>query len=103
MMRRWDNITSRNTIHNKNHTPTPKYKKIRQFLVLTGYYRNHINHYVDIINTLIKLLKKNKSYLWTELHKRAFLELHCLQTPLVLISLDPSKPYFLLTDASNHY
>ena len=37
------------------------------------------------------------------MHKTSFSELKdCLQSPPILIYLDPNKPYFLCTDASKY-
>ena len=56
-----------------NIMPQPQnIKKLRQFLSLTGYKRNHISHHVDTTNILTKLLKKNKPYLWMKIHQKAF-------------------------------
>ena len=66
-----------------------------------GYYRNPINHYADITNVLTRHVKKDQTYLCTEIYPKAFSELKgCLQTPLILINPELNKPYFALTDAS---
>ena len=52
--------------------PSKNIKKLRQFLCLTDYYGNHINHYIDITNALTKLLKKDEPYIWTELYWKSF-------------------------------
>ena len=83
--------------------PSQNIKELRQFLGLTGYYRNHINHYADITNSLTKLLKKDEPYIWTEIHINSFSELKtCLQSPPILIHPDLHKPYFLFTDVSKN-
>ena len=40
--------------------PPQNIKELRQFPGLTGYYRNHINHYVNMTNSPTKLLKKDE-------------------------------------------
>ena len=88
---------------NQDNAPPQNIKELRQFLDLKGYYRNHKNHYADIINSLTKLLKKDEPYTWTKIHKKSFSELkNCPQSPPILIYLDPNKPYFLFTDASKY-
>ena len=83
--------------------PPQNIKELRQFPSLTGYYRNHINHNVDITNSLTKLLKKDQPYIWTEIYKKSLSELkNCLQSPQILVNLDLNKPYFLFTDASKY-
>ena len=53
-------------------SPPQNIKELRQFLGLSGYYRDYINHCTDIINSLTKLLKKDMPYIWTEIHKNPF-------------------------------
>ena len=46
---------------------------------------------------LAQLLRKDATYLWTELHHRAFKELKtCLQRPPILVYPGPSKPHYFL-------
>ena len=42
----------------KTMPPPQNTKEMRQFLGLTGYYRNHIKHYADITNSITNLLKQ---------------------------------------------
>ena len=70
-----DGTTPRKIRCNQDNAPTQNIKELRQFHGWTGYYRNHINHYVDITNSLTNLLKKAEPYIWTGIHKKSFSEL----------------------------
>ena len=48
--------------------PPENSKEFKQFPGLSGYFRDHINHYEDIILPLIRLLKKDAPYLWIKNH-----------------------------------
>ena len=81
--------------------PPQSIKELSQFLGLTGYYRNHISHYVYIINTLTYLIGKDSPYNRKESHQTTFTYVkRCLERPPILIDPDPSKPYYVFTDAS---
>ena len=70
-------------------------KELRQFLGLTGYYRNHINHYGIIPHTLTALIIKDKPYSWTEKHQNALIVFKgCLQKLLIILHSNPRKPSF---------
>ena len=75
--------------------------KCQQFLGLTGYYRNHINHYADTIHTLTHLTRKAEANTWIDPHQKAFTDFkRYLQRLPILIYPDPSKPCYLFMDAT---
>ena len=78
-------------------------KEFRLFLGLTSYYSNHINHYSDITYTLAKPWRK--MYLTYE--QNTSKDFHraekMLQNPLIFTFQNPSKPYFLFTNASRYW
>ena len=77
--------------------------ELRQFLGLTGFYRNFVLFYADITQCFTKLLRKGIKYEWTEQCKSAFNTLiEELCTTPTLQYPDPNKPFELFTDAS-HY
>ena len=81
----------------------PISRNVKAFLGLIGYYRNHINHYVDMTHTLKTFVRKDGQYSWTESYERAFKELKiCLQRPAILVCPDPSKLCYFFTDASKY-
>ena len=80
---------------NKKYAPNLRnIKKLRQFLGLTGYYRNRINHDADIPNVLIKLLKRTNLTCGWNYTKKLFLNSKTIykHAPMIIYS-DPNKPY----------
>ena len=52
---------------------------------------------------LIKLLKKDKKYEWTDEHEKAFNKIKNLfDENIILKYVDPGRPFILTTDASDH-
>ena len=70
---------------------------------LVGYYRRFIKGFFKIAAPLIKLLEKNKLFVWTEECTKAYQELKdlLLKEPVVAYP-DFSVPFRLYIDASNN-
>lgn len=82
--------------------PTPKnLRDIRSFTGFTNFYRRFIPNYATICRPLDQLKRKNIPFVWTERQQAAFQALKDLfsKQPL-LMQPDPSKPFYLETDAS---
>ena len=81
-------------------TPT-NVKDIRPFLGFANYYRRFVPGYASIVAPLTMLMKKDVLWQWGPLQRRAFdgLKSALCATPL-LIYLDPSLPYTVVSDAS---
>ena len=84
------------------HMPAPKNaKEIKQFLGLTGYYRNFFPRFEDISRPLTTSTKKDKKFEWASACQKSFVLLkETLCGEPVLKYADTSKPYTLYTDAS---
>ena len=84
------------------HMPAPRNaKEIKQFLGLTGYYRNFFPRFADISRLLTTLTKKDKKFKWTPACQKSFdLLKETLCGEPILKYADTSKPYTLYTDAS---
>jgi hypothetical protein len=78
-------------------------KETRSFLGLMQFYAHYIPHFAQIVAPLFKLLRKDIGFKWTETEEEAFktCKTALLAAPL-LIYPDPSKPFRLYTDASDH-
>ena len=48
----------------KNYPKPTKAKNVKEFLGLTGYYRQFIQHYADIVDPLNNLTRKNVKFIW---------------------------------------
>jgi transposase InsO family protein len=82
--------------------PRPESKtQVKSFLGLTGYYRKFIAGYSQIALSLTELTKQSVAFDWKEEHQLAFdrLKEALVQAP-VLAHPDPTKPYYIHTDAS---
>jgi ribonuclease HI len=74
---------------------------IQSFLGLAGYYRRFIKGFSKISKPLIKLLKKDKKFVWTSACDASFQELKKrLATVLILVMPDMEKPFSIYCDAS---
>ena len=91
-----------NKLDSIKHMPVPNsMKEIKQFLGLTGYYRNFVPRFADISRPLTMLTKKDAKFEWTPACQKSFKLLkETLCGELVLKYADTSKPYTLYTDAS---
>ena len=72
-------------------------KEIKQFLGLTGYFRDFIQGYSEISTPLTSLLCKNVTFEWTKECEDAF---QTLVTAPILAFPDYNLPFELQTDAS---
>lgn len=83
----------------------PKTKKdVRSALGLFGYYREYIPNFAELALPLTELTAKKVSNVvpWTDAAEKAFQDLKdALSAAVSLATPDPSKPYWLHTDASN--
>lgn len=84
--------------------PSPKsVRELRRFLGMTGWYRRFIANFAEISNPLTELLKKSKTFSWTDEAQRAFVNLKSrLTTAPVLINPDFTKPFIINCDASQY-
>ena len=83
------------------HASTKKYEEIKQFLGLTGYYRNFVPRFADISRQWTTLAKKDQKFEWTPACQKSFdLLKETLCSEPILKYVDTSKPYTLYTDAS---
>lgn len=84
--------------------PTPKsIDDIRCFLGTIGYYRKFIKNFSKIAAPMNELLKKDKSFIWSEVEENAFRNLiEATITAPTLILPDPKLPYVLTADACGY-
>jgi hypothetical protein len=50
----------------KNYPKPTKAKNVKEFLGLTGYYRQFIKNYADIVDPLNNLTRKNVKFTWCD-------------------------------------
>ncbi|KAI3412628.1 Hydrolase_4 domain-containing protein [Psidium guajava] len=82
--------------------PPTKVTELRSFLGLTNYYRRFVKGYSSITAPLTDMLKKDKTWEWTERCQGAFERLKKAMTEEPVLALpDCSKPYEVETDASD--
>ncbi|XP_054800138.1 uncharacterized protein LOC129304486 [Prosopis cineraria] len=82
--------------------PPTKVPELRSFLGLVNYYRRFIKGYSTIAAPLTDLLKKNKSWQWSQDCQDAFEKLKQMVVQEPVMSLpDYSKPFEVHTDASD--
>lgn len=85
----------------QNHPVPRNTTEIKQFLLLSGYYRRFIKGYSQTAKPLTALLNKDVSFEWSTECQRAFetLEQKLVEAP-VLQYPDFERPFILTTDAS---
>ncbi|XP_055835181.1 uncharacterized mitochondrial protein AtMg00860-like [Solanum dulcamara] len=77
--------------------------ELRSFLGLANYYRRFISAYSAKASPLTELLKKNKSWVWSEDCKEVFEDLKAVVTEEPILALPNfSKIFEVHTDASNY-
>ncbi|KAL9963057.1 hypothetical protein ACROYT_G032222 [Oculina patagonica] len=86
--------------------PRPSTKKqIRSFMGLAGYYRDFIPNFAAVVAPLSDLTRKGQPNRveWGEAQERAYqsVKAHLTSTPILHLP-DPSKTYYLRTDASDN-
>ncbi|CAD6236937.1 GSCOCG00012487001-RA-CDS [Cotesia congregata] len=84
--------------------PVPNsFKKVREFLGLTGYYRRFIDNYAKISKPLTSLLQKDATFEWGEKQAEAFetLKNKLIQTPILQFP-DFSREFIITTDACDY-
>jgi hypothetical protein len=83
--------------------PTPTtVKQVQAFLGFCNFYRCFIHNYSTMARPLFDLTKKESSFLWGAAQEAAFRTLiHAFTTAPVLALPDHSKPFRLITDASD--
>ncbi|CEP14621.1 hypothetical protein [Parasitella parasitica] len=75
---------------------------VRAFVNLCGFYRSHINCFTEIVEPLLKLLKKDILFSWTSDCEQAFNHLKAAIVDAATLSFpDRDKTFFLFCDASN--
>ncbi|MGL4337186.1 MAG: RNase H-like domain-containing protein [Turicibacter sp.] len=78
-------------------------KQVRQFIGLAGYYRRFIQNFAQIAEPLNRLLRFENKFKWGIEQQQAFetLKQKLISEP-ILRHPDMSKPFLLMTDASNY-
>jgi hypothetical protein len=75
-------------------------KALRGFLDLARYYRKFTRNFGIIAKPLMKLLKKDKLFIWTSVHESAFQALKSALCSSPMLGLpDFSQPFHIETDA----
>ena len=84
--------------------PTPKtVRQIQSFLGAASYYRKFVPKFSQIAAPLIELLKRDTPWNWTGSQQSAFDRLkHALTNAPVLKQPDYTKPFLIISDASQH-
>ncbi|KAF8684327.1 hypothetical protein RHS04_01435 [Rhizoctonia solani] len=83
--------------------PTPtKVKEVQSFLGFANFLRQFVANFSHMARPLHNLVKKDTPWKWDTKEQEAFQGLkNAITNALVLCHADPSKPYFLETDASS--
>jgi hypothetical protein len=87
----------------RNWGTPKKATDLRSFLGAVGYYRRFIPGFAGPVAVLTTLLKKNAVFKWEERHEKAMRDIkERMSTPPVLIPPDYTKPFLVVTDASDY-
>ena len=84
--------------------PTPKtVKQVRSFLGFGNFYRKFIRNYSDLAKPLNEILKKGKTFDWTEDAQQSFdaLKIRFSKEPVLLMP-DITRPFQIESDASKY-
>ena len=78
-------------------------KEVRSFIGLANYFRRFIRQFAEIAHPLYALTKNGAPFKWGEEQLAAFIGLRdALTTAPVVVAPDPTLPYMVFTDASDH-
>jgi hypothetical protein len=76
--------------------------EVHSFLGLANYFREFVSHYLEVAAPMTNLMKKSHLWAWTGKCQNAFQKLkHLLTEASLLRTLDESKTYCVVTDASD--
>jgi hypothetical protein len=75
-------------------------KQIQRFLEFCNFYRRFIRNFAKIVKSLIKLIRKNVSFMWNEVCKQTFelLKRTIIKT-LILTHIDLKKQIYIKSDS----
>ena len=82
--------------------PPRNKRQLRSFIGMSTFYKRYLPHFSDIVTPLTDLLKKNKTFVWTDLANNAFetIKRQMTQSPMLMIARY-DRPFVLFVDASN--
>ena len=85
----------------KKWKPPKNRTEVRQFLGLTGYYRQLIKNYAEIASPLTDLTKSDADWRWTEKEQKAFVSLRDhLTSSSIMAYPNFERPFWVKSDAS---
>ena len=74
---------------------------VRRFVAFANYYRRFIPQFAQIAHPLNRLLRKNQTFVWSDICEKAFQEIKSkLLSPEILQFPDYNKEFIVTTDAS---
>jgi hypothetical protein len=77
-------------------------KQVQKFLRFCNFYKRFIRNFAKIVKSLIKLTRKNISFLWNETCKQTFeLLKRTIIEALILAHFDSKKQIYIKSDSSN--
>jgi hypothetical protein len=77
-------------------------KQIQKFLRFCNFYKRFIRNFAKIVKSLIKLIRKNVSFLWNEACKQTFeLLKRTIIKVFILAHFDSKKQIYIKSDSSN--
>jgi hypothetical protein len=84
--------------------PCPKtVKQVQSFLGATGYYRQCIPNYAKIAEPIVRLIRKEEKWQWSDEQQKAWTELRDVMTSSdIMAHPQLDKPYQLYTDACDY-